>query len=177
MGKRQAASLEKAKKNNRAPPPMLTRAEWIAAFEIHGAKDARELGEQFIMAKQGEFVDLELRWRTRGASNAEVKKRLGQANKVRKDAEYQEKLAANPATHSSSWASGKKIPKPPAGLMFRYLERAKEDGQVLPMSQPLRTGVREEFFDPDRVERKLISASKGGSNNQRLLGAAKKKSK
>eukprot|EP00960_Hanusia_phi_P048748 759136-Hanusia_phi.AAC.3 len=83
-GKKQAASLEKAKRNNRPPPPMLTRAEWVAAFEIHGAKDMRELGEQFIMAKEGEFVELELRWRSRGASNSEVKKRLGQAHKVRR---------------------------------------------------------------------------------------------
>ena len=82
------------------------------------------------------------------------------------------------ASKDKTWALQKKLPKPPKGLMFRYLEKAKKDGRVLPMSMVNTEGHSANVVEmkADALERKLISMSKGGSNNQRLLTAERKRS-
>ena len=82
------------------------------------------------------------------------------------------------ASKDKTWALQKKLPKPPKGLMFRYLEKAKKDGRVLPMSLVNTEGHSANVVEmkADALERKLISMSKGGSNNQRLLTAEQKRS-
>ena len=81
------------------------------------------------------------------------------------------------ASKDKTWALQKKQPKPPKGLMFRYLEKAKKDGRVLPMSLVNTEGHSANVVEvrADELERKLISMSKGGSNNQRLLTAEQKR--
>ena len=51
--------------------------------------------------EQGEFVVLELDWRRKGASNAEIRKRLGKAAKVRRLAEEQQAMAESPVPSCS----------------------------------------------------------------------------
>jgi hypothetical protein len=81
------------------------------------------------------------------------------------------------ASKDKTWALQKKLPKPPKGLMFRYLEKANKDGRVLPMSLVNTEGHSANVVEvkADALERKLISMSKGGSNNQRLLTAEQKR--
>jgi len=76
-----------------------------------------------------------------------------------------------------TWALQSKVPRPHKGLMFRYLEDAKNDGRVLPMSMVVVEGHSANVveYKHDALERKLLSMSKGGSNNQRLLSAEQKK--
>merc|ERR1719199_22815 len=61
--------------------------------------------------------------------------------------------------------------------MFRYLEKAKKDGRVEAMSMVKTEGhsANVQEIRHDSLERKMISMSKGGSNNQRLLTAQQKK--
>lgn len=81
------------------------------------------------------------------------------------------------AKEADTWALQKKLPRPPKGLMFRYLEEAQKDGRVLPMSMVQTEGHSANVveYKHDALERKLLSMSKGGSNNQRLLSAEQKK--
>lgn len=81
------------------------------------------------------------------------------------------------ANKDTTWALQKKLPKPPKGLMFRYLEKAKKDGVVLPMSMAETEGHSANVVEvkADALERKLLSMSRGGSNNQRLLSAEQKR--
>ena len=172
---------EKMKKLKRAaapPPPMLCKAQWEAAAEIGGAWNIKELGQQYELAVKGEFVALELDWRRKMASNAEIAKRLRNAAKVQKMATEQEEKAKSPdASKEDTWALQKKMAKPPKGLMFRYLEKAKKDGRVQAMSAPRTEGhsANVEEVRHDRLERKLLSLSRGGSDNQRLLSAEQKR--
>ena len=94
-----SVSKDKVKKMRRAnapPPPMLCVAQWEAAAEIGGAWNVKELGRQYELAVAGEFVVLELDWRRKGASNAEIRKRLANAAKVQKMAVDQEEKAKQP---------------------------------------------------------------------------------
>ena len=61
---------------------------------------------------QGEFVVLELDWRRKGASNAEIRKRLGKAASVRKLAEEQEGMA-------KAAVLGPALPHPLPGAFLR----------------------------------------------------------
>ena len=81
------------------------------------------------------------------------------------------------ASKEKTWALQKKMGKPPKGLMFRYLEKAKKDGRVEAMSMVKTEGhsANVQEIRHDSLERKMISMSKGGSNNQRLLTAQQKK--
>lgn len=121
---------------------------------------------------------LELDWRRKGASHAEIRKRLDKASLVQKMAAQQDTQAlSKDAKEADTWALQKKLPRPPKGLMFRYLEEAQKDGRVLPMSMVQTEGHSANVveYKHDALERKLLSMSKGGSNNQRLLSAEQKK--
>jgi len=172
---------EKMRKMRRAaapPPPMLTKGQWEAAAKIGGAENIKELGLQYVLAVEGEFVVLELDWRRKGASNAEIRKRLDKAAVVQKMAVEQVQLAlSKDGSEADTWALQSKVPRPHKGLMFRYLEEAKNDGRVLPMSMVVVEGHSANVveYKHDALERKLLSMSKGGSNNQRLLSAEQKK--
>ena len=99
MSRASSVSKDAKRKMRRAaapPPPMLSVAQWEAAAEIGGAWNIKELGQQFDLAVRGEFVVLELDWRRKGASVAEIRKRLGNAAKVQKMAMEQEEKAKNP---------------------------------------------------------------------------------
>ena len=118
-------------------PPMLCREEWEAAAKIGGAKDHYEMADQFQLAVSGDFETLEKKWMAASASQKEIKKRLGNAGQVRVEAAKQAEMAISEDVQKRkrSWSAKTKLPKPPAGLLFRYLDKAKDYGKA--RAQPL----------------------------------------